>query len=734
MSNPIQQTLAEAKQFVLNGQLGKAIRMMQEVYEQRPTLYGRETLERIHQDHRLMLDFMLRGYKDDEREAVYTKLLHRLYTVVADLEIAWRCKNVSTFANAFRRADHLNLSPNFIQEVLERFVSDVTILSLDDEDTARTKSRAIHERHHAFMDRIFCAIFTSCQWSNGEANDFERIILLPTIETSDAAHIVSAITLSAINQPDMAKTTLLAHVYRETQEPELRQRALVGFVFSLCECQLLHHQQQAILKELLNKEGFENDLADLQKQIVFCMNAERDHEEIERDIMPSIIKHSNVRVTRFGIEEKEADALEDILHPDAEDKAMEEMESSITKMRNMIMAGSDVYFGGFKMMKRFPFFSELSNWFAPFSIDHPALTAVREKLDQTGFLRVLFTQGAFCESDKYSLALAMAQVFDRMPASIREMLGSKIMDEEVEVMSPSSDPDILCRRLYLQDLYRFFRIYPNRSELVDVFAPFDKKAPSPLSTTNISPAFFLLNKVFDAPAFNDTRLNVARFLHRKRCMGPLVQLISSFETDSAEYALIKGLALAGEQNFKAAYEAFNQALLRLDDQNSDGLRQRALKGKGHAAMRLAHYDEAEKIYRELHQQYPDDINFVLNLAIILTEQGRFHDATDLLFKIIYEHPAHVNTMRVLAWALMADGKLEQAENYYQKLLAGEPTAADYLNAGYSAWGVGRTQEAADRFAKYSDAPLADAFLRDERMLKSLGLKAIDIQLMLEAVE
>ena len=54
---------------------------------------------------------------------------------------------------------------------------------------------------------------------------------------------------------------------------------------------------------------------------------------------------------------------------------MEKLEASMKRMNDMQRQGSDVYFGGFSQMKRFPFFSVVANWFMPFYLHHPASLA-----------------------------------------------------------------------------------------------------------------------------------------------------------------------------------------------------------------------------------------------------------------------------------------------------------------------------------------------------------------------
>lgn len=728
MSKPIQQVLHEAKQATLARSLGTAIRTMVAVYELRPSLFGHETFETLRQDHTLMLDYLLKGFADDQRAKLYDKLLHRLHALISDLEIAWRCKNVGIYADAFRHADRLNLSPDFVREVLERFVGDVTMLSLEDEQTVGSKRAELYQRHQTFMDRLFCSFVTACQWSEDECLNFARIILLPTIDTNDALLMVSGISLSAIWQFDFQKSRLLATVYKEATDTDLRQRALVGLVFSLRDSDLFREAQQALVRELHTVERFEGDLVEFQKQVFYCLNADRDNETIQKDIMPNIIKNSNVRVTRFGIEEKEPDAMEDILHPDAEDKAMEAVEKSMDRMRDMMMAGSDVFFGGFSQMKRFPFFGVLSNWFTPYYIDHPAISTARTKLDKTGFLNVLFQQGSFCESDKYSMTLGMAQVIDHIPASMREMLGNEEAFGQMEA-DGTLVSDSRSRRTYLQDLYRFFRLYPNVNALQNPFSSVDGEQPA---------AFFLLSPAFSDVSLDGIRLSVARFLYRKRMHEPLARLMQSFTHPSAEYSTLAGLSMLASQQYEKACEHFKEAIAREPDVKKNI---QAMRGLATSCMRLQRYKEACDVYERLLALRPDDTTLLLHQSIAMLESGMVAEAVERLFKLNYLHPDDRTVMRVLAWGLLLQQKTEQAERYYKQLLSDTPTADDQLNAGYSAWVSGNASEACDRFVAYlravkpddNDKAIREAFARDNRMLSLYEKSLVERQLMIEAV-
>ena len=164
-----------------------------------------------------------------------------------------------------------------------------------------------------------------------------------------------------MNQFDIYKFKTLTSIYQKTTDIHVRQRALVGWVLSVFEGMDIFPEQDSIIKELCADASVTLELLSLQIQLFYSLDTEKDNDKIQRDIMPDIVRNSNLTVGRIGIVEKEEDQLENILHQDAEDKRMEQMEEQVKKMMDMQKQGSDIYFGGFRQMKRFPFFSDVVN-------------------------------------------------------------------------------------------------------------------------------------------------------------------------------------------------------------------------------------------------------------------------------------------------------------------------------------------------------------------------------------
>ena len=105
------------------------------------------------------------------------------------------------------------------------------------------------------MNALFNYILTSRMWSDGVGHDFEEMLISPTIDGNDQQLLVSAVTLSLLNQFDMAKFRTLVNVYRRSQEEAVRQRALVGWVLAMDDnVDNIYPEQAEIVAQLLKSE------------------------------------------------------------------------------------------------------------------------------------------------------------------------------------------------------------------------------------------------------------------------------------------------------------------------------------------------------------------------------------------------------------------------------------------------------------------------------------------------
>lgn len=727
--------------------VGKALRAMKEtIAEDKLPGYIVARYEDVKNDYRLMQNAMMRGLRDDKIDEVYADIMRKVYGAGLDVIIEEKVKRYSSFAYARVSAQQTEAHPDAVRTVLEAYVQDMAMMAFEPENTRKAKMEKLTADHHAYMKQLFNALLVAPMWNDRRAADFADLLLSPTIDRDDALLLVSAVMLATMNVNDPYKWDMLAEVYVRATDKVLKMRALVGWVLSLPYDprgpRLFPFVQERIKAMLADKTTLKQML-DMQMQMLFCCNADADNEEIQRNIMPTLIKNTNLQMTRLGIVEKEDDPMKDIMDPNAAERDMEEMERKYRKMMDMQKQGSDIYFGGFSKMKTFPFFHDLCNWFAPFNAAHSALGAARERLAGSTFLNKLMENGPFCDSDKYSFALAIAQIMDRMPDNIKEMLNSDATFGPTVSKDEQEDPAYICRS-YLQSLYRFFRLYRSKRDFLNPFILDELE-------DNDGNALFMSYKLLACPEMEENAVALCGFLLKRKMMRELMSMAICYKS-SQNPRLVRFLALVPmtDGKWQEAYDLFASVP---ENQHTE----ESLRGMAHCCMSLKRFGEAVAIYRRLLAMHPDSFSYQLNLAVCLMSSDAFsscgdaslcgdvasscdaasscgdvasscgdassscgddasscgasscdasscdaafslggkvearpnkvvEEGTKLLYKLDYEHPNNANVRRVLAWCMMLQGNFDKAIDIYMRLLS-QPDAvsADRLNAAYAHW-------------------------------------------------
>ena len=730
-------TLNEIIELVLARQLGKSIDALENYLFTHPQQADKDALISLRDDYRLMADYWQRGFIDPQREQVYDQLLRRMYVLTANMITNWQLTD-SPFLKALHqrpRKTRKDWSISSVRAQMEDFVGSLAMLQLNKEvQNSGNSSRQLHQEHWQLMNDFFDYIVTSRQWRQQQADAFIDMLLSPTLSSIDQQMVVSAITLSALQTFCPQKFRVLAEVYRQSTDERVRQRALVGWVFAACcsdsTAWRLFTDVGDTIASLCEEEQTRSELAELQMQLIYCTEAETDTHTIQKEILPDIMNGSNIKMTRKGLVEMDEDGLDDILHPEAAEENMERMEKSMKRMVDMQRQGADIYFGGFSQMKRFPFFNQLSNWFVPFYSQHPDISEIWNNTRGKKFLKAITRLGAFCDSDKYSFVMAFNQVLDRLPQSMLKLIeegeataipmGGEVSEEQQET------PPFM-RRLYLQDIYRFYRLFTTRSEFFNPFAH----------------TVFFSHPLLAVPALSSQSLSVARFLLKRHRYAETVSILANIpeQQHDFQYYMMMGTALqhVGSSpltSHLSPLHCYRQALLLQPDN------ERAKAALARALFANQEYEEALEHYNALLELQPEHRSYQLNAAVCLTNLQRSDEALKMLYKLNYLYPDDKSVNRVLAWALTLSGKYEQADKLFCQLLAEEnPLPADILNYGYCLWLSGNIVKAMDVFIQFigihgeERIDIEKEFMHgsEHELLLQHGITDTDIRLMLDAI-
>ena len=724
--------LNEILQMVLERKLGKSIRALENYLLATPRQADMEQLIGIRSDYQLMAGYWQRGFDDPKRDEVCDQLLRRMYVLTTNIATHWQIDDSAFMKAIYMRPRKIrkDWSMTAVRASMEAFVSDVALLELEPEHTRSQKSNELYNRHWELMRDLFDYILTSRQWRESLGDAFLDMLLSPTLASIDQQLIVSAITLSAMQHFCFQKWRVLCEVYRQTTDEPLRQRALVGWVLAAdASAASLFTEMNEMMSQLCADGKVPDELAELQMQLIYCRQAEEDTNTIQKEILPDIMSGSKLKVTRGGLVEMDEDSLDDILHPEASELAVERMEQSMQRMVEMQKQGADIYFGGFSQMKRFPFFNDISNWFVPFYPQHPGISQTWQNTRGGKFLKTITRIGAFCDSDKYSFVLAFSMVLDRLPQNMLKMIEegeASAMPMGGEVAMEEQKEPAFIRRVYLQNLYRFFRIYSARGEFRNPFA--DSRQ-----------LIFFANPLFGTEMLAQQALTVARFLMKRHHYQEAIDVLMNLPVQQRDYQayVMMGSALQHMPQLTqlSAAECFRHALQLQPDS------ERALAGLARSLFTTQHYGEAQGLYDRLMTIKPDHRTYQLNAAVCLLNMERGEEALKLLYKLNYMYPDDLTVSRVLAWAQTLCGKYEQADKTFCQLLAQEkPEPADMLNYGYCLWFSKNIVTAISMFRQFLSSQQDEAFSIENELMNtehqliiSHGISDAEIQLMLDAI-
>ena len=695
---------------LIDGNVGLTITELETFLAAWPSSQTSERLQTIKEEYNLLADYWQLGVNDPQRNEQYVNMLQRLYVLVGNIAI-FRHRNASSFLHnlyASVRQPGQRWSLDEVKREMEDFVSNIAMLELEPEAQREEKQQTLYKDHQQALNRLFNFVVTSNIWSESVGKTMEEILLTPTIDTIDQQLLTSAITMSLMNRFDIAKFRTLQNVYLHATDEHVRQRALVGWALSIDDDFLKVYPEQAQRTgKLLKSKKVCDELTELQIQLIYMLNAERDTQTMTKEIIPELMKNQNLEMTDHGLEEREEDELEDVLHPEASEQRMERLENTFQRMQQMQQQGSDIFFSGFSQMKRYPFFYDMCNWLMPFYLQHPDLQQFLKRMKDTTFVERITSVTPFCNSDKYSFVIAFQEVMGQLPEKMRQMVekGEASFGGE-EVDEATQQEPAYIRRCYLMDLYRFFRLFPNRQTLCN---PFDT------TKDETGMCLFLSSMLFSNTPMDERKMEVLPVLKKQKLKKAIDSLLSSIPAEKRDLSYYF---------WKEDY----LRILEIDPEN-----EQALLAQGRAAFKMKLYEQALHFFEHLLLLRPEKKSYLLNKAVCQTHLGDYDEALQVLFRLNYENADDIAVLRALAWTLLCSGKIEQACNRYAELTAKEgATSEDFLNQGYSQWIAHNIKEAVESFKKsiqLSGNNPEDFWLTEYDLLTPHGIGNIDISLM-----
>lgn len=686
-------------------------------------------LEQASTSYKYMLQYMRLGVEDPERRKLYNQLLADTRVIADQVRLSLLDESSTRYYHSVRNSrKRLSGKPDIAawQKVLEAFPDDFAVCQLMPNHPGLD---GVLQRHEQANQELFLATWSNSEWSKEEERQAQGLLASEMLPANDLCLFTSAVTLSLLECFDVRKLTWLLEAVAHPSTP-VRQRAFVGVALTLLvhpDRPLLYPQLTARLSLLNETESFGEQLNRIYIELLRSQETEKIEKQMREEIIPEMMK--SVDLMRNKKADLDENADENDFNPDWT-KAFEEsgFEDNMRKMNDLQTEGADLYMGTFAQLKNFPFFNELPNWFYPFDMSHSQVIKAigLHPAGNNNILTFLLRSGFFCNSDKYSFCFTMTQ----LPAAQRTVIFNQMssqeyldyMDEEkaASMQQYAERPQVVSSQ-YIHDLYRFFKLNRRKHEFRDLFK-------EKIVLHRIPALGEILRKPELLSAVADFHFHKGR---QAEALEIYQELIAAGQADAGIFQKV-GYCLQKEKRYKEAIDAYRKA---------DILKPDHLWTIRHLATchRLSReFASALEYYQKALAMQPEDHNVLFYAGSCLAELERYEEALQHFFKLDFMEPDCTKAWRAIGWCSFACGKHRQAMKYYEKALASQPLAADYLNAGHAAWMMGETEKAIGFYGQAmleyaSIDTFREMFGKDREMLVKLGMNEGEIPLMLDMI-
>ncbi len=550
------------------------------------------------------------------------------------------------------------------------------------------------------------------------------------------AMAVSAITLTLLSRFDQKRIILLFDLIHG-QQYQIWERAFIGLMFVL----YLYDNRLHLYPEIINRlkvlpeiDGYFEKIKAVIIQIIrAAKETEVIQERFEREIASEINKiRPEIEKKLSNIEELLAeDMQDDEENPDWEKifKAEEDFFKKISEFSMLQLEGADIMHSAFSKMKFFDFFWELPNWFLPFYEDNEHIIEfltynLLDEKEARQFLSTLGKMPFMCNSDKYSFVFQLSLWPKEQVKTVITALkiDSQNTEEAVatEVLSDVLGKSRFVIIQYVQDLYRFFKVFSSLGALPRIF-------DLPLDFHN--------KKFFEIIGSNELMREIGEFYFAKKFYDEAIDVfmkLTEKQKDGELYEKI-GFAYQKKKQYQKALDFYQKA--QLYEQTS---KRWLIRKLAFTNMKVGNYQKAIECYQQLLNDEPDNLKILINIANCYMRLGQYQQALQNYFKVEYYSPGNPKVLRPIGWIEFKLGELEKAKTFYQRLIETSPKPLDYITLGHIYFAAKDFSNAVQTYkkAKESYKELSDFekdFFADEQLLEQYGLDWLSINLMYESV-
>ena len=713
-----------------NRQITLAFRSLKEMTDATQRWELNEELNRLTTAYGYMLQYLTQGVLDPERDNILSQILVDAYNLTDKTVIALAAPQ-STHLFYQREQQYRGRG---LQSMVEDYLTEqnkLQLLNSVEESSRNTDaSTRLLRQCETIESDIFNKVWSSFPLNTDDTHAIKTLLANNQLPNHLKSLVISALMLGLSKFFDETKLTLLLNAYRTLDDTELQLRALINaiIIIYLYRSRISAYKcVTSALKELEQEPNFDGDMQLIFTRLIYSRNTDNITRKLKDDIMPELQKMSPDLINK--IKGKTPGTI-DMSEIEENPQWQEWLDKSgitrkLEEFNELQLQGGDVFISTFAKLKTYPFFNTLSNWFLPFHDNCSAVTSAfgGKKHPLTGLFKMM---PILCDSDKYSMLLSIASA----PESQRNMMFQQFdaQREQFEELKSEEAQSIIKMRdtivnRYLQDLYRFFKLYSRRREFRSIFD----------TDINLTEAQCLKSYISHTPTLSV----IAEFYFKNGFYDDAIKfyrlMVANHDTDPHVYQKI-GYAQQSLGKLREALKNYSRYEL-VDNTDVWNIKQMA-----QCYRLLREHDKAVEYYSKALEISPQSVNLCLSLGHCYLDQGDYDSALKQYYKADFMPKAKHRAWRPIAWCSLLTGKREQALNYYDKIINDDsPTAQDHLNYGHALQLSGRIGDAINQYRKslalehnntetFSQLYLADA----KYIVNKMGVAASDYTLILDA--
>lgn len=668
------------------GRLNEAMSLLRTFSEKKMLWEITDRINRVKESYHYMLRYAMENVADPHRDVIYNNIKEDLRVIFNQLVRAGFSQSSSRLYYTALRSGNVRV-PAAAVEAYRRLLQSNDAFSIA---SGKSQGATLLE-----LESSESALFESVWLTYPYSKDDEAALMSLIDDIAVPAYVknmvISGVMLGSQEYFDVRRALILANVYAsESVDEQLRMTALTALMIVLYVSRNEEFPNALVsrIEMLRDIPSWQSDIKTVYLELIRTRDTDRITSKLRDEIVPEMIKMKPEIEKRMKKSGQNPDPAEMEENPEWQDF----LESSgiadkMKELSEMQEEGGDVLMATFSQLKSYPFFYNISNWFLPFHSDH---SVVSQLGDETDVLGELIAQSFFmCDSDKYSFVLAFAS----MPPAQRNMMVSQIKAQNInaaEIQNASLNLGPETRRnyvnKYVQNLYRFFRLFRRRGDFGNPFA-------SEINLTEVKP--------LQADFLEDTTLQLVGefyFKHKyyREALGVFRLRESHTFPDATLYQKI-GFCEQQLGNIPEAIKYYEQSEL-LTGSSAWTTKRLAVAHK-----QLGHYAQALDYYKRLDAMQPDKLSTIMNIGQCQLALEQYEEASKSFYKARYLDENSEKPLRLLAWAQFMQRDFESAREMYDKILGTAVQPDDYLNRGHVALAMRSYREAVDFYRQYVTA-------------------------------